>query len=225
MNLNYDEFVRAKRLYDRAPSGTTDMSLLNLVNKAINNTEEEEEDPVIRDNRNKEFLTVCGKYEKGGKGANLTKAQSLYNSMNSIDIEYTDEDGWTALFHACGEDELSIVKFLIEECYANIDKQSPEDDTTALWNSAFNGCSDVVNYLLLVGANERIKGKADNHPLCLPSMAARRNRKPGIADLIDLETSLRENDPERLKKQISREMTLVEWRESIRKNLKQKSQI
>ena len=94
---NYDEFIRAKRVYDRAPSGTTDMSLLNLVNEAINNTEEEEEeeDPVIRENRNKEFLIACGKYEKGGKGANLTKAQSLYNSMNSIDIEYTDEDGWS----------------------------------------------------------------------------------------------------------------------------------
>lgn len=58
-----------------------------------------------------------------------------------------------------------------------------------------------------------------------PSMAARRNRKPGLADLLDTERELREKDPNRVLRQIAKEMTVEEYRDSIREASKIKQSV
>jgi hypothetical protein len=56
-------------------------------------------------------------------------------------------------------------------------------------------------------------------------MAARRNRHPGIADLLDAESALRALDPVRVAREVAGEIGIQEFRESIRVRLTAKSEI
>ena len=66
-----------------------------------------------------------------------------------------------------------------------------------------------------VGANEKIRATPEGEATSSPALAARRNRNPGIADLVDTETSLRELDPERLGREIARKMSAEEFKETV----------
>ncbi len=70
--------------------------------------------------------------------------------------------------------------------------------------------------MLLIGADDTIKGEPVDEPTTTPALAARRNRHPGLADLLDTERLLREQDPTRQLRQKSREMSADEFRNSIR---------
>ena len=215
-------FKRAKVVYEGVDkNNTSNATMVALIEEALHaatGAETMEEDPALRKERNERFLTACGKYEKGGKGANLERAEALFNQ--GVDVDFGDEDGCTALIHASGEGEMKVVKFLTDEANVSIDVQS-SDGTTALWTAAFNGQTEVVNHLLLCGADERIKGQPLDEPLQSPALAARRNRKPGLADLIDAEASLREQNPERREAQKARQMDVEEYRASLRAASKQ----
>jgi hypothetical protein len=179
-----------------------------------------DEDPEVRKKHNEEFLYACGAYRpKVGAKANLLDAHNLW-SKGVVDTDYTDEDTWTALHHAAGEGELKITEFLILECSALLD---PVDEygCTPLWIAACNDRRDVVKFLLLSGASTEISGKPEGEPDQKPALAARRNRHPGLGDLIDAEAMLRAADDSRQLKQMAKEMTMEEFNDSMRGTLKQ----
>jgi hypothetical protein len=67
-----------------------------------------------------------------------------------------------------------------------------------------------------MGADAKIKAQPDGEPVQTPALAARRNRHPGIADLIDTENQLRSDIVGRLGRQQAKEMSAEEYRESMR---------
>ena len=168
-----------------------------------------------------EFLVACGKYDTQTRRSqpNVSRAVRLYSELSPDLVNSADEDGWTALHHACGEGALSVVEWLTESTPADINKLDTTN-CTPLWVAAFNNRRDCVKHLLRLGANEAIKGAPEGEPISSPALAARRNRHPGLADLIEAETSLRNSDPCRLLRQMSGEMTVEEFRDSMRGLLK-----
>lgn len=171
-----------------------------------------------------------------------------------FDCNATDEDGWSVLHHASGEGKLDIVQWLCglttpdalmntphstlfrSKFSIHMDTQA-DDQCTPLWVAGFNGQRDVVNQLLLCGADDTIKGCPENEPPTTPALACRRNRQPGLADLLDTERELRNvpDDPDvseqqavmttpapvtfinkRLRRELARELTMDEYREGIR---------
>lgn len=166
-----------------------------------------------RQQRNNEFLVACGKYHKGSSSGDLKRAQTLFN--RGVDVDFLDGDGWSALFYAAGEGHLRLVQWLVEDWGATVDLRAP-DNCTPLWTACFNGKRDVVSYLLRVGADDTIVGTPPGEPAQSPALAARRNRNPGIADFVDFEAELRRGDPSRRPRQVARQMTKEEFRESMR---------
>lgn len=90
---------------------------------------------------NKRFIAACGAFYKGKAEADLPTAERLF--LLGADVNYCDEDGWSALFHASGEGHLRVVQWLVEECSAEINLESPEK-ITPLWIACFNGRRNVV---------------------------------------------------------------------------------
>lgn len=166
-----------------------------------------------RQQRNAEFLVACGKYHKGGSSGDLRRAQTLFD--RGVDVDFQDTDGWSALFYASGEGHARLVQWLVEDWGAAVDLRAP-DECTPLWTACFNGKRDVVSYLLRIGADDAVVGKPPGEPAQSPAMAARRNRNPGIADFVDFEAELRRADPSRRARQVARQMTKEEFRESMR---------
>ena len=72
-----------------------------------------------------------------------------------------------------------------------------------------------MQYLLRVGADEKIRATPEGEAPSIPAMAARRNRNPGIADLVDTETELRALDPTRIERELAREISAEEFKETI----------
>ena len=167
------------------------------------------------------FLVACGKYDSAARKVrpSLGDAKELLAAHPDL-IGAFDEDGWTCLHHAAGEGHLALVEWLCETTTVVIDAQ---DSTmcTALWCAAFNNRRDVVKTLLLSGADEQIKGKPEGEPLSSPALAARRNRHPGLGDLLDAESALRSADPTRRARQMRKEMSIEEFNESMRSSLTQ----
>ena len=92
--------------------------------------------------KNADFLVACGAFHKGAAKPNLSLAQSLF--LQGIDINWLDQDDWSALFHASGEGHLKIVEWLVQECSANVNLCSSAENCTALWVACYNGRRDVA---------------------------------------------------------------------------------
>ena len=73
--------------------------------------------------------------------------------------------------------------------------------------------------MLRFGADDTVKGKPVDEPVQTPAFAARRNGNPGIGDLVDAESALRQSDSTRRERQLNREMTAEEFRDSMRGTL------
>ena len=69
----------------------------------------------------------------------------------------------------------------------------------------------------MAGADDTIKGEPEGEPPTTPALAARRNRHPGLSDFLETERSLREEDSTRWERQKAQEMSIEEFRETIRK--------
>jgi hypothetical protein len=163
-----------------------------------------------------QFLVACGKFSKasGSKG-NIERAKAMFAAPGSLlDINSVDEEAWSALHYAAGEGHTRTCEFLIENG-ANIDALDSYN-CTPLWVAAFNDKRDVVKVLLMAGASTSISAKPEGEPMTTAALAARRNRHPGLADLIDSESALREKDPTRLERQLRKEMDVNEFNDSIR---------
>ena len=68
-------------------------------------------------------------------------------------VEAKDNDGNTPLIWASAQGHLTTVKFLVEECHANVEAKA-NAGITALWTANNMGKSDVVAYLRSKGATE-----------------------------------------------------------------------
>ena len=88
-----------------------------------------------------EFIIACGAFHKGKAEVDFPTAERLF--LLGAQVDFRDEDGWSALFHAAGEGHMKMVEWLVEICQANIDLQSPEK-ITPLWVACFNGRRNVV---------------------------------------------------------------------------------
>jgi ankyrin repeat protein len=167
------------------------------------------------------FLVACGKYDSATRTVrpSLGNAKELLAAQPDL-IDAFDEDGWTCLHHAAGEGHSTIVEWLCESTPVVIDAQD-STKCTPLWCAAFNNRRDVVKTLLLSGADEQLKGQPEGEPCSSPALAARRNRHPGLGDLLDAESALRSADPTRRARQLRKEMSIEEFNESMRASLKQ----
>jgi hypothetical protein len=211
-----DEFLLKMQIFAKKIIGVPD------VIEVVSSQQVEFEKEEVRNARNREFQIACGKFDKASKGADQNKAMQLLAS-EKVDIDSVDEDGWSALFHSAGEGHSKIATFLIEN-KANVDLKD-EFNCTPLWVAAFNNQRDVVKVLLLFGADDTIAGKPDGEPNQTPSLAARRNRHPGLADYIDGESALRKEDATRIEKQKRGEMTMEEFNKSLRSFLDKKPSV
>jgi len=214
--------VVAADAVDAPPPSTADVTATEDATPAVDPAPEPAPAPVPtltpeefgeRQQRNNEFLIACGKYHKSSSSGDLKRAQTLFN--RGVDVDFLDGDGWSALFYAAGEGHLRLVQWLVEDWGATVDLRAP-DNCTPLWTACFNGKRDVVSYLLRVGADDTIVGTPPGEPAQSPALAARRNRNPGIADFVDFEAELRRGDPSRRPRQVARQMTKEEFRESMR---------
>lgn len=164
------------------------------------------------------FRCACGQIIKGGPKPSLARARELL-AEGAVNVDSQDSDGWTALHHATGQPSTTFIEFLIDEAGATVD--IPDcTGCTPLWVACFNNQRDIVKVLLRAGADTTIAGRPEGEPTQTPALAARRQRHPGLADLIDAEATLRAADPTRHPRQVAREMTLEEYRESVRLALK-----
>ena len=66
------------------------------------------------------------------------------------------------------------------------------------------------------GANETLVAKPEGEPKTTAALAARRNRHPGLADLLDSETQCRALNIDRLRQQQRGEMDLEEFNLTLR---------
>ena len=92
----------------------------------------------------------------------LPKVISLIKEAKKFGIEeelvnIPDEDGRTPLMRASGNNNLPIVKLLIQEG-AIVSKKEKYGDTAAHW-AAINGSNDVLRHLLIIGVNVDEKGE------------------------------------------------------------------
>lgn len=83
--------------------------------------------------------------------------------LPEIDINQSDEDGCTSLYHACQEGNLDIVTTLLNHS-ADINK-SNKNEASPLYIASENGHSTVVNTLLQNSADINISEKSGASPL------------------------------------------------------------
>lgn len=88
-----------------------------------------------------EFLDAC-------KYGDMTKFNAL---VDSVDINFQDEDGCSAIMEAANHNKIEIVKKLIEK-QVNLEFKD-EDEFTALMLASEAGFTDVVELLINGGAN------------------------------------------------------------------------
>jgi ankyrin repeat protein len=212
-------FAEIQKIYEARKDKLSDEDLMREILACVAAREEVDDDPEAQKQRSELFLYACGAYRKETQTAqaNLTEATNLW--FQGVDTRFKDSDKWTALHHAAGEGHTKIVEFLIQECKANLEEVD-EFNCSALWVAACNDRRDAVKVLLIAGADTEIQGKPEDEPSQKPALAARRNRHPGLGDLIDAEAELRAADPMRKQRQLSQEMTLQEFNESMRSSLK-----
>ena len=132
--INFDEFHNQS-------NNTNDIALNNIINK--------------EDVKNRELLIISKKGDK-------EKLLELL-STNQININYQNENGWSALHHACDEGNLKIVDILIK---SKIDLNlKTNEKKTALHISVLRGYFDISKLLIENGANINIRDNEKNLPI------------------------------------------------------------
>ena len=105
--------------------------------------------------KNRELLLIS---QKGDK-------EKLYEllSLNQIDINFQNENGWSALHFACDEGNFKISKILIKS-KINLNLKTNEKKT-ALHISTYRGYFDITKLLIESGAKINLRDNEQNLPL------------------------------------------------------------
>ena len=91
--------------------------------------------------------------------------ESLKGNVTSLDINFDDKRGMTALIWASKNGHLEIVRTFLNTSLVDINKERKIDRATALMLACYNGHSDVVDILLNqtnIALDMRTSSKADN---------------------------------------------------------------
>lgn len=102
----------------------------------------------------------------------------LTKESNGANLDLQDEDGQSALMHACAQNRLEAAKLLIEKG-ANLDLQD-EDGRSALINACYKNQPELVKLLLAKGANPDLQNWAGWTAL----MQACDNNQPELVKLL-----------------------------------------
>ncbi|XP_068223134.1 uncharacterized protein [Palaemon carinicauda] len=94
----------------------------------------------------------------------IVKVQALLRE--GVNVNHTDEYGYTALQRAASEGHLEIVRLLIKQ-KTNVDHQDDQHGNTALHEAAWKGYSQTAEALVRAKANVYIKNKGGFAPLHL----------------------------------------------------------
>jgi len=86
-----------------------------------------------------------------------------------VDVEIKDMYGYTPLIGASVDGHFKIMKYLIEECNANVEAKS-NNEYTPLHSASANGHFEIVKYLIEeCNTNVEVKNKDGNTPLIYAS--------------------------------------------------------
>lgn len=171
------------------------------------------------DARDERFRLACGAYVRGKTkaGARLTfdVAEAERLRADGARIDACDGDGWTALHWAAAEGHVPVVRYLVG-AGADLDVRD-DDGCTPLWAAAFNGEYQAALQLLARGPDLVPRGRGGGGAAMTASNAARSQRNPTIADVIDAEAELRRGDEGRQDRLRSGAVDYDAFRESLRK--------
>ena len=153
MNLTNNYFIENNNVKNKNIKKINFDELYNSSNNAndtnLNNT-------LNTDNtKNRELLMIAKKGDK-------EKILELLSS-NVININFQNENGWSALHFACDEGNLKIVEILIKS-KINLNLKTNEKKT-ALHIAAFRGYFDISKLLIENGANINIRDNEKNLPI------------------------------------------------------------
>ena len=107
------------------------------------------------------------------------------SSMTNHFVNSTDEHGRTALFFACANGHLDVVKILVNEFNADIEKTTKTDESTALHWACLNGHSEVVKLLLEKGG-KNIAFKVNKNNRTPMDEAMHNDRQECVKVIMDL---------------------------------------
>ena len=116
---------------------------------------------------NLEEIEIYLELLKFSKKGDKEKVLELLNNPK-ININYKNENGWTALHYACDEGNLKIVEILIKD-HIDINIKN-NDKKTALHLSAFRGYFDITKLLIDNGADLNALDNENNLAIHLCSM-------------------------------------------------------
>ena len=139
--LNSKNRIIKKINFDDVPNNNNELILNSLNDKD--------------DAKNRELLLISKKGDK----------EKLYDllSLNQIDINFQNENGWSALHFACDEGNLKISKILIK---SKIDLNlKTNEKKTALHISTFRGYFDITKLLIESGAKINLRDNEQNLPV------------------------------------------------------------
>jgi ankyrin repeat protein len=112
-------------------------------------------------------------------------SSSSSKTMNKHFVNSTDEHGRTALFFACANGHLDVVKILVNEFNADIEKTTKTDESTALHWACLNGHSEVVKLLLEKGG-KNIAFKVNKNNRTPMDEAMHNDRQECVKVIMDL---------------------------------------
>ena len=140
---NGNNKVIKKINFDELHNSSNSIALNNIVNK--------------NDEKNRELLLISKKGDK-------EKLLELLCS-NQVNINFQDDNGWSAMHFACDEGNLKIVEILIK---SKIDLNlRTSDKKTALHFSVLRGYFDISKLLIENGASINIRDNEKNLPIHL----------------------------------------------------------
>jgi len=127
----------------------------------------------------RETSTTSGKYFHEFSSPESSSSM-IFRFVNS-----TDEHGRTALFFACANGHLDVVKILVNEFNADIEKTTKTDESTALHWACLNGHSEVVKLLLEKGG-KNIAFKVNKNNRTPMDEAMHNDRQECVKVIMDL---------------------------------------
>mmetsp|Transcript_12194 Transcript_12194/g.13326 ORF Transcript_12194/g.13326 Transcript_12194/m.13326 type:complete len:139 (-) Transcript_12194:24-440(-) len=128
----------------------------------------------------------CSIFKKNTLGEDLMHKASREGHLEVVKylhkhhamIEIQTKDGWTPVHYAALNNNVTLLKFFVEYCHANLSTQDKYLRTALHW-AAYYGHKQIVEYLLTQGVNSSMEDENCKTPLNLA-------QEKGRNDVIEL---------------------------------------